>query len=459
MAAGEATLSGPLDLHTAVLTLAVALGCGLLMGVERERRKGRGPRRGVAGVRSFALAALMGALAMVLQPALGPLAGAALVLAGAGFIGALAALAYARDRANDPGLTTEIALLLAYLTGVLAALSPALAAALAVVITALLAARSHMHRFARDWLQPAELRDGIVLAAFVLVVLPLVPDRPLWGETLNPRTTLRLFIVLLAIQALAHLARRMLAARHAGVLSALAAGFVSSTACVAALGLQQREGRLTLAAAAGAALVSCVATLLQLLVVAAAVQPGWLGPLLVPALAGTVAVAAWGWSLLGSGERAVAGHASGAAVPADPPAAAAGSGSPAGPGNQPLFSLRGAALIALALAGIQAGVKALSLWLGDAGVLVGALLAALVDVHAAAAALLAPAAPADGASAALAARALALALAVHNANKLLVAALSGGLAYALRLAPALLAQALLFALALMWTPGVLAAAR
>src|SRR5690349_2223122 len=46
-----------------MLGFAVALGCGLLIGIERERRKGRGPRRTLAGVRTFTLAALLGALA------------------------------------------------------------------------------------------------------------------------------------------------------------------------------------------------------------------------------------------------------------------------------------------------------------------------------------------------------------------------------------------------------------
>ena len=42
--------------------LAVALGIGLLVGLERERRKGDGPGRGAAGVRTFALVALLGGL-------------------------------------------------------------------------------------------------------------------------------------------------------------------------------------------------------------------------------------------------------------------------------------------------------------------------------------------------------------------------------------------------------------
>ena len=49
----------------AAQALAAALGCGLLTGIERERNKGRGPSRALAGLRSFSLACVMGAVAML----------------------------------------------------------------------------------------------------------------------------------------------------------------------------------------------------------------------------------------------------------------------------------------------------------------------------------------------------------------------------------------------------------
>ena len=53
-----------------------------------------------------------------------------------------------------------------------------------------------------------------------------------------------------------------------------------------------------------------------------------------------------------------------------------------------MFKLRDAALIAALLTAVQVGVQLLTRWQGDAGMLVGALLASLADVHAATAALL-----------------------------------------------------------------------
>src|SRR6185369_6671616 len=56
---------------SAILGVGVALGCGLLIGIERERRKGRGPARALAGVRTFALAAMLGVIAKAIdEPAL-----------------------------------------------------------------------------------------------------------------------------------------------------------------------------------------------------------------------------------------------------------------------------------------------------------------------------------------------------------------------------------------------------
>jgi hypothetical protein len=85
------------------LNLAVALGIGFLIGAERERRKGSGPSRSPAGIRTFAVTALAGAISFLVGGE------TLLAIATAGII-ALIAIAYWRGREDDPGLTTEIAL-------------------------------------------------------------------------------------------------------------------------------------------------------------------------------------------------------------------------------------------------------------------------------------------------------------------------------------------------------------
>lgn len=400
-----------------VAPLAAALGCGLLIGIERERRKGSGPERELAGVRSFALVCVLGAVSTLWSRPW-------LTVVGALFVAALGVVAYARDKSDDPGVTTEVALLLTYLIGVLCAWSIPLAAGLAAGLTVLLAARERMHHFALHWLRPGELRDGILLAALVLIALPLVPDRPLWGPVLNAHVIVRLLALLLAIQALAHLSRRLLEARRAMALSALASGFVSSTATIASLGIQVRDGRAGVRPMAGAALVSCVATMLQLLAVAAAVQPAWLQAMWLPCAAGALVAALWGRWLLAHDAGADAARPAGTTADA--------------PGTDArMFSLPGAAIVAALLAGVQVAVYALERTLGDGGLLAGTLLASLLDLHAATAAVLVQGPPPAGGGSPTLLVALMAALGTHAASKTVTAALSGGRRYALQLAPGL----------------------
>ena len=79
-------------------TLALALGIGLLIGIDRERSKGQGPHRRFAGVRTFSLVAVAGAGVQVLaQPWLTAVAGL--------FVAGLALVSHLKDRSGDPGVS------------------------------------------------------------------------------------------------------------------------------------------------------------------------------------------------------------------------------------------------------------------------------------------------------------------------------------------------------------------
>jgi uncharacterized membrane protein (DUF4010 family) len=418
--AAAPVLNPPVDMAGAAAVLAAALGCGLLVGIERERRKGTGPGRAFAGLRTFALTSVAGAAAALTQ-----LTG--LVVTGAAMVAALALIAYWRDRSEDPGATTEIALLLTYLIGVICAQSLALAAALAVGLTGVLAARERLHLFARQWLTEGEVRDGIVLAALVLMALPLVPNRPLWGPALNPHVIVQLLALLLAVQSLAHLCRRLLQARHAVAFSALASGFVSSTATIATLGLAVREGRSPARLMAGGGLLSCVSTQVQALLVAATVQPAWLPVLWMPALSAGLLALAWGWWMVRG-------------TPGDPEV-------PPVPDEDRMFSLWGAAGVAALLSAVQVGVHALTLWLGSSGLLLGSALAALADLHASLAAVFASGAPVAGGAAVWA---VMLAMLVHAGSKSATAGIVGGWRYLAWLAPGLWLHMALGAAGIYW---------
>jgi uncharacterized membrane protein (DUF4010 family) len=204
--------------------IAVALGIGLLIGIERERRKGVGAVRAAAGVRSFTLIALMGAVAQLLDST--PM----LILAGAHVI-VLAAVSYHATREHDPGITTELAMFWTFMLGVMATTQPLLAAALAVVSGLILLLRQDIHHFSAQILTAAELRSALLLLAAVLIVLPVLPSTPIdpW-QALSLRKIWLVAIMLMAVSSLSHIALRSIGPKYGLLVSMLASGFISGVA-------------------------------------------------------------------------------------------------------------------------------------------------------------------------------------------------------------------------------------
>ena len=401
------------------VALAVALGCGLLIGIERERRKGSGAARSLAGVRTFALAALAGAMAQTLEQPL-------LVAAGGLLVGALSALNYWRNRSRDPGITTELALFATFLLGATAARDPALAGGAAAAVAILLAARTRLHHFSTDILTEAELRDGLILAGAALVILPLMPDRALpWLAQTNPRTLWRLLVMLLALQAAGYIALRLLGPRIGLALSGLASGFVSSTATFAAMGARARSNPTLARACAGGALSSNLATVAQLGLVSGAVSPAVLGQIGPALLAAGLAAAAGAWATALGADDAPPGTS----------------------GPQRVFDLPRS----LGFAALLSGLTALVAWTGDrfgsAAALGGAVAAGLLDVHASVASVcaLVERGSLDTAAASLP---ILLGVTANTLSKLVAAWIAGGAGFALRVLPGL--SALILALWASW---------
>ncbi len=273
-----------------VAGFVVALAVGLLIGIERERRK-RDPDVGTAGgVRTHVVVALAGAVAVQFP-------GVGVLVAGAAFVGALVVVAYWRDRSSDPGLTSEITLFTTYLLGALAPRLPELAAAIGVVIALVLGLRTALHAFVRKSLSDRELLDLQLLAAAALVVWPLMPDAPIDSHgVVNPRAIWGLTLLVLFINAAGYVALRRYGPTRGLPMAGLFGGFVSSTATIGAMGTRVAAQPSMLPAAAAAALLSAVATPLQLLLLLTLVERGLLSKWWAPALAMavvTVVFAMW----------------------------------------------------------------------------------------------------------------------------------------------------------------------
>ncbi len=341
------------------LGLAVALGIGLLVGIERERRKGEGAGRGSSGVRTFALVALLGGLTAAMDID-------ALVVAGAVFVGAATLMAYALGSDDHPGLTSETALLVTFVLGALAQSEPGLAAGAGVVVTVVLASRRQLHRLVRDAVSEQELNDLLLFAAAVLVVYPLVPDRsvgPYGG--LNPRDVWRLVVLVMSVSGAGYLALRLLGPRFGLPLAGLAGGFISSAATIASMGSLSRKEPGLRPAAQSAAILSSIATVVQLVIIIGAASRSLFKETLAALAFAAVAALAFGivsmWRVrrLGAPEEPLA--------------------------TRRAFDIRGALLFAASISVITLASAAAQEWLGPDAVPIVAAIAGFADAHAAAA--------------------------------------------------------------------------
>ncbi len=332
-----------------------ALGLGLLIGIVRERQRDA-QQKIAAGMRTHTLAALAGAVGWQLGLPVFAIALAAIAL--------LAFGSYRLSPPSSPGLTGEVALVLTTLLGGLAQPQPGLAAALAVLVALLLQSRAALHRFSRELISEAEVRDGLLLLAAVLLVLPLLPNAPVgpYG-VLNPAKLWQLVVLVMAISAAGHIALRLVGSRFGLPLAGFFAGFVSSTAAIAGFGQRLRaqpELQLSCVAAAQAA---ALASLLLALPVLGTVSSSYLA-LVLPQLLAFGAVLAFA-VLFGLRSNGV-----------DPRAAMPTAASR-------LFSLSHALIFATLIAGVLLLSAFLQQRYGSAGALLTSAIAALVELHAA----------------------------------------------------------------------------
>ena len=265
---------------TVAWRLCVAAAIGLLIGIERERRKNSARQTG-PGLRTFTLVSLMGGLAAQTNSVL--VAGVA-----AGFAVLLAILGDRRSK-TPQGKTTQVALVITAILGILAQARPAEAIGAAVAAAALMSSRAPLHRFARDWLTEQEVRDGLLFAIAALIVLPLLPNRaidPL--KLVNPFALWRLAVVLMGVSVFSHFATRILGPRYGLVISGFAGGFVSSTATIAALGARAKTARHLARHYAAGAVASISGSLLFLAILVTAADPDILRPLIWPFLVSAI---------------------------------------------------------------------------------------------------------------------------------------------------------------------------
>jgi uncharacterized membrane protein (DUF4010 family) len=270
------------------LSVATALACGLLIGIERGwKLKDQKPGTRVAGVRTFTILGLGSGIAGLLGLRY-PVVAAAIAI---GLV-AVMVIAYSRELQSNHDSTSAVAAIATIAIGFLAGNGSAgLAIACAAIGVALLALREELHGF----VERLDADDVKALARYAVIagaVLPFLPSGhygPLGAW--NPQRLWLVVVLVTGFSFLGYVANRIFGERHGTIATALIGGAYSSTAVTQALA--QRLGREDRAGAepAGIALATGVMYLrvpILIAVFATRVLPA-ISVLLLPAI-----IVAWG---------------------------------------------------------------------------------------------------------------------------------------------------------------------
>lgn len=358
-----------MDITDLLSHFAVALGIGLLIGIERGwRTREEKPGSRTAGVRTFTIIGLLGGTTGVLAEVAGkPLTttgGIILGLCFAAFAVTFALMCREENRADNTfSATTAITGMLTFALSAYAMVGDMRAAAAAAVATVcILALRTPLH----EWLtkiEEREIRSALILLTMTFIALPIIPDDPIgpFGGV-NPRETWLIAIILAGVSFAGYLAVKELGSRHGIMLAAAAGGLVSSTAVTASSAKRAAAGEgAPHLLAAGVALATAV-SFARVIAIAGFLKPELLR-LIAPPLVAAIAVAV-AWAFIAAYWRKDDGEEAQTVEFKNP------------------FEFWSVVGFALLLAAIVVAGRALGENLGAAGAIVGALALGLADVDA-----------------------------------------------------------------------------
>lgn len=208
---------------------AAALLIGALIGLEREFVQQRSGEPDFAGIRTFSLIALLGAVGAYMAEQFGLLLFVVTYLG----IALLVWVAYIGDiyKGREEGITTEVVALIVPLLGAMVIWGNfELAAALGVVTALVLALKPRLHGMARR-MSAVDLRATLEFALITAVVLPLLPNQS-FGPfgVLNPFQIWLLVVFVSGIGFLGYVLVKVLGAEQGVGLTGILGGLVSSTA-------------------------------------------------------------------------------------------------------------------------------------------------------------------------------------------------------------------------------------
>ncbi len=243
----------------------IALALGALVGLEREYARYRRKAQSYAGIRTYPLIALFGALAAYLGATISPW----ILLISLFLMGGIIVVAYfaVNEQVHKyVGATSEMAGFITFFLGVLVYYNEVvLATTLAVIMTIILYARSVLHNFARK-MEKKELVDTLKFAVIAFVILPFLPDKS-YGPFgfFNPHQIWLMVVFISAISFAGYLTLKWLGEKGI-TLAGLLGGVASSTATTLSFSERSKKEKSIFVALALGVILANLAMFIRLLV-------------------------------------------------------------------------------------------------------------------------------------------------------------------------------------------------
>ena len=249
--------------------IALALGLGLLVGMQRERVQSQ-----LAGIRTFPLITVLGAVSALL----GLQFGGWIVAAGAVAIALLLAIRNVTQvdvKDADPGLTTEVAALLMYGVGAYLVIGHAsIALALGGGTALLLHWKAPLHEFVAK-IGETDLRAIMQFVLVAVVILPVVPNEAFGPyAVLNPYKIWFMVVLIVGISLSGYVAQQWLGGGKGVVLAGALGGLISSTATSVSYARRADEAPQAIRLLALVLMIASTIASARVLVEIAAVAPG-----------------------------------------------------------------------------------------------------------------------------------------------------------------------------------------
>jgi uncharacterized membrane protein (DUF4010 family) len=265
------------------VTLGIALGLGLLIGLQRERSESR-----FGGIRTFPLISLFGAFCGMLAHGYGGWPIAAGILAVVTML-ALANWFSRRDGQNDRGQTTEVAALLTFAIGAYLPHGDASLAGLAAGLTViLLHLKEPMHTFVQK-MGPKDMTGLMQFVVVSLIILPLLPNRTFGPfNVLNPYDIGRMVVLIVALSLTGYVIYKVIGGTASTLIGGILGGLISSTATTVSYARRAKDSLAAQGLAITVILIASAVSYYRVIVEVSLIAPSKTAAMLPPLIASAI---------------------------------------------------------------------------------------------------------------------------------------------------------------------------